>query len=337
MTDHPDEPVRSITDLAKIAGVSVSTVSRALTSKGALNKDTRRRIQELAAKHGFQLNVAAQNLRLGRTGAIAVLLPLGHERGQHLSDPFFMAMLGFLADELAERGYDLLLSRVLPDGADWLDNFIRAGRADGVIIIGQSNQGAVLDRTASHYRPMVIWGAHAPRNRYLTVGTDNAAGGALAAGHLLARGRGKLAFFGNVSVPEFAARYEGFLSALPADARDGVQLVHAHVTPEASYRVAVDYFAAGHRPDGIFAASDVTAMGVIAAAAEQDIRVPDQLSVIGFDDVPMAQMSNPPLTTVRQDIQRGAALLVELLSRRLSGLDAASVQLPPAIVVRESS
>ncbi|WP_313804391.1 substrate-binding domain-containing protein [Sphingobium sp.] len=330
-------PVRSITDLARIAGVSVSTVSRALTAKGALNKETRRRIQELAAKHGFQLNVAAQNLRLGRTGAIAVLLPLGHERGQHLSDPFFMAMLGFLADELTERGYDLLLSRVLPDGDDWLDNFIRTGRVDGVIIIGQSDQSAVLDRTAERYGPLVIWGAHAAHYRYLTVGTDNQAGGALAARHLLEKGRDRLAFFGNVAVPEFAARYEGFLSALPADMRGKVDLVHAHVTPEASHRVAADYFVAGHRPDGIFAASDVTAMSVIAAAAEQDIRVPDQLSVVGFDDVPLAQLANPPLTTVRQDIRQGAHLLVDLLCRRLAEEDTASVQIAPELVVRESS
>lgn len=337
MTDDHDGPVRSITDLARIAGVSVSTVSRALTAKGALNKDTRQRIQDLAARHGFQLNVAAQNLRLGRTGSIAVLLPLGHERGQHLSDPFFMAMLGFLADELTERGYDLLLSRVLPDGEDWLDSFIRAGRVDGVVIIGQSNQSAVLDRTADHYRPLVIWGAYAAHNRYLTVGTDNVTGGALAARHLLGRGREKLAFFGNVAVPEFAARYEGFLSALPAPARGAVELIHAHVTPEASYRVAADYFAAGHRPDGIFAASDVTAMSVIAAAAERDISVPDQLSVVGFDDVPLAQLSNPPLTTVRQDIQRGAALLVDLLCRRLAGEEVTSIQIAPEIVTRESS
>lgn len=337
MTDKDEGPVRSIADLARIAGVSVSTVSRALTSKGALNKDTRRRIQELAAAHGFQMNVAAQNLRLGRTGAIAVLLPLGHERGQHLSDPFFMAMLGFLADELTERGYDLLLSRVLPQGDDWLDTFIRTGRVDGVIIIGQSNQGAVLDRTAGHYRPMVIWGAYTPRNRYLTVGTDNLAGGAMAAEHLLDRGRRKLAFFGNVAVPEFAARYQGFLNALPESERGQVELVHAHITPEASYRVASDYFAAGHRPDGIFAASDVTAMSVVAAAAEQNIRVPAQLSVVGFDDVPLAQLANPPLTTIRQDIRRGARLLVDLLCQRLAGEECQSIQIAPAIAVRESS
>lgn len=337
MTQHSTSPVRSITDLARIAGVSVSTVSRALTSKGALNKETRRRIQELAAEHGFQLNIAAQNLRLGRTGAIAVLLPLGHERGQHLSDPFFMAMLGFLADELTERGYDLLLSRVLPDGDDWLDNFIRSGRVDGVIIIGQSDQNVVIDRTADRYGPLVIWGAYSPANRYLSVGTDNQAGGALAARHLLERGRNSFAFFGNVEVPEFAARYEGFLAALPEQARQSVDLVIAHVTPEESHKAAAEYFSAGHRPDGIFAGSDVTAMSIIAAAVEHGIDVPGALSVVGFDDVPMARLSNPPLTTIRQDIQQGAALLVDLLYRRLTDDDALSVQIAPELVIRESS
>lgn len=337
MADKNPGTVRSITDLARIAGVSVSTVSRALTSKGALNKETRRRIQELAAAHGFQLNVAAQNLRLGRTGAIAVLLPLGHERGQHLSDPFFMAMLGFLADELTERGYDLLLSRVLPEGDDWLDLFIRAGRVDGIIIIGQSNQSAVLDKVARHYGPMVIWGAYSARNAYLTVGTDNVAGGAMAARHLLAQGRRSLAFFGNVGVPEFAARYQGFLSGLPEEMRTQVELIHAHVTPEASYRAAADYFAGGGRPDGVFAASDVTAMSVMAAAAEHGLATPEQMSVVGFDDVPLAQLTNPPLTTIRQDIRAGARLLVDLLFRRLGSETCESIEIAPELVLRESS
>ncbi|KAK0349496.1 hypothetical protein LTR94_032892, partial [Friedmanniomyces endolithicus] len=158
MDDQGSGPLKSIADLARLAGVSVSTVSRALTGKGALNKGTRARIQALADHHGFRMNVAAQNLRLGRTGAIAVLMPLGHARGQQLSDPFFLTMLGYLADALTDRGYDLLLSRVLPDRDDWLDTFIRTGRTDGVIVIGQSDQGAALARAAASYRPLVVWG-----------------------------------------------------------------------------------------------------------------------------------------------------------------------------------
>ncbi|MCW1381924.1 LacI family transcriptional regulator [Novosphingobium sp. KCTC 2891] len=324
-------------DLARIAGVSVSTVSRALTGKGTLNEKTRERVRALADAHGFRLNVAAQNLRLGRTGAIGVLLPLGHERCQHLSDPFFSAMLGHLADELAERGYDLLLSRVLPKRKDWLDDFVRSGRTDGIIVIGQSDQGATLNRTARSYRNMVVWGAHDPANAYITVGSDNVAGGQIAARHLVARGRRRLAYFGNIAAPEFAAREAGFLETLPDDIRRDVDIVPVHLTPEGSYEAAMAYFGAGNRPDGIFAASDIIAMSVIGAAAEHGIAVPRDMSLIGFDDVLVARIATPPLTTVHQDIAGGARLLVDLLCRRLAGEHVASVTLTPRLVERESS
>lgn len=329
--------VRSIADLARIAGVSVSTVSRALTGKGTLNENTRARVRALAEEHDFRLNVAAQNLRLGRTGAIGVLLPLGHDRGQHLSDPFFSAMLGHLADELALRGYDLLLSRVLPDKAAWLDDFVRSGRTDGVIVIGQSDQHAAIDAVGATYPNMVVWGAHDPASHYVTVGSDNAMGGALAARHLLERGRRRLAFFGNIEAPEFAARRQGFLDALPDDLRATLEVVPIQLTPESSYQAAMAWFAAGNRPDGVFTASDIIAMSVLAAAAENGIAVPHDMSLVGFDDILLARIATPPLTTVRQDIGEGARLLVDLLMRRMAGEDAPSALLEPTLVVRESS
>lgn len=335
--DDPADHLKSIADLARLAGVSVSTVSRALTGKGALNKGTRARIQALADQHGFRMNVAAQNLRLGRTGAIAVLLPMGPERGRQLADPFFVTMLGCLADALTDRGYDLLLSRVVPQGDDWLGSFIRAGRADGIIVVGQSTQSAALDRAAAHYRPMVVWGAGSADNMHVTVGTDNVAGGVLAAHHLIARGRRRLAYFGAVSVPEFAARHQGFLDGLPDDLRDEVDLVPTAMTPDQSFRAAADYFAAGHRPDGVFAASDVVAMSIMAAAAEQGLRVPQDMAVVGFDDILLARFAHPPLTTIRQDIEAGARALVDLLVRRIEGQNAGTVQIAPELVVRESS
>ncbi len=330
--------IRSIAELAELAGVSVSTVSRALTGKGTLNPATRERIRALAAEHDFTLNVAAQNLRLGRTGAIAVVLPLGHDRGQQLSDPFFTAMLGHLAEALSEREYDLLLSRVRPESDDWLDRFMRSGRADGVIVIGQSDQHHVLDRAGEEgVLPMVVWGARDPGGNYITVGTDNLAGGAMAARHLLARGRRKLAFFGNVAAAEFAVRHAGFVSALPDDIRESAVLVPIGLTPEASYQAARSFFADGHRPDGIFAASDIVAMSVLTAAAEAGIAVPEQLSLVGFDDILLARLATPPLTTIRQDIEGGAHTLVDLLFRSMNGNDIASVQSAPTLVERGSS
>ena len=329
--------VRSISDLALIAGVSVSTVSRALTGKGTLNQTTRDRIRAIAAEHGFRLNVAAQNLRLGRTGSIGVLFPLGHEKAQALSDPFFSTMLGYLADALTERGYDLLLSRITPETEMWLDDFVRSGRTDGIILIGQSNQGAAINRLAAHYRQMVVWGAYSPENCYTTVGSDNFAGGALAAHRLLHRGAKRLAWFGHANAPEFTARQAGFLSALPDAVRRDTTVVPMHITPEGSRASARAYFAAGHRPDGIFAASDVGAISVMAAAHEFGIAVPHDMAVIGFDDIMLARLSNPPLTTIRQDIEGGARMLVELLLRRMAGGETQSVQFAPQLIIRETA
>jgi len=329
--------VRSISDLALIAGVSVSTVSRALTGKGTLNQTTRDRIRAIASEHGFRLNVAAQNLRLGRTGAIGVLLPLGHERGQALSDPFFSAMLGHLAEALTERGYDLLLSRVVPERDMWLDDFVRSGRTDGIIMVGQSDQGAVLNRAAEHYRAMVVWGAYDPGNAYTTVGSDNYAGGVLAARHLVQRGCKRITYFGHLHAPEFAARQDGFLSALPDEIRRNTAIVASAITPDASRVAAHDYFAAGHRPDGVFAGSDVGAISVIGAAGEYGISIPRDMAVVGFDDILLARLSHPPLTTVRQDIEGGARMLVDLLLRRMAGADTQSVQFAPQLIVRETA
>ncbi|WP_353228559.1 LacI family DNA-binding transcriptional regulator [Novosphingobium sp.] len=329
--------VRSISDLARIAGVSVSTVSRALTGKGTLNQSTRDRIRVIAAEHGFQLNVAAQNLRLGRTGAIGILLPLGHERKQALSDPFFSALFGHIAEALAGHGYDLLLSRVVPQGDDWLGEFVRSGRTDGIIMIGQSDQNAAINRVAAHYRPLVVWGAYSPENAYTSVGSDNHAGGAMVARHLVQRGCRRLAWFGHADAPEFAARQAGFLSALPADIRADTAIVPMPITPEGSLAAARAWFAAGNRADGVFAASDIGAISVIAAAREIGLSVPDDIAVAGFDDITLAQLTSPPLTTVRQDIEGGARMLVDLLIRRMVGAQTQSVQFLPQLVVRQSA
>lgn len=328
-------PIGSLAELARLAGVSVSTVSRALAGNPAIRAETRERIGALAREHGFRINQAARNLRLGRTGAIGVVLPLGHETGQHLSDPFFMSLLGPLADALTARGRDLLLSRVIPEADDWLDAIVDSGRVDGVILIGQSDQIDVIERVAARFRPLVVWGAAVPGYAQLTVGTDNVAGGRMAAAHLLAAGRRRLAFFGNPAVPEFAARYQGFCAALAEGGGEG-RVVPVHLTSDASAGEIAQYLDGGPPPDGIVAASDMIAMSAMSVLGARGIAVPDQVAVIGFDDIPLARYTSPPLSTVRQHVARGAELLVELLFARIEGRDARSVTMAPELVLRGS-
>ena len=327
----------TLVGLAKLAGVSVSTVSRALAGNEAISVATRQRVAMLARDHGFQLNQAARNLRLKRTGAIGVVLPLGHETEQSLSDPFFMSLLGYLADYLTKRSYDLLLSRVIPTDEGWLDAIVDAGRVDGVIIIGQSDQTPVIDAVAARYRNMVVWGAALPGGSQVTVGSDNFTGGRIAASHLLKQGRSRLAFFGNPAVPEFAARLEGFNQVLAEKGANQCEVLPVHLTTEASYEAIASFLATRPLPDGIFAASDVIAMSALRALDAVGCRVPQDVSVIGYDDIMLARFTSPPLTTVRQDVADGARLLVDTLFRRMAGEDVGSSVLAPVMILRQSA
>ena len=333
----PARSISTLVELAKMAGVSVATVSRALANNPVIAQTTRDRVSAIAREHGFQVNQAARNLRLKRTGAIGVVLPLGHEADQHLSDPFFMSLLGPLADALTERGYDLLLSRVIPQNDRWFDAIVDAGRVDGVIVIGQSDQIETIENVAARYRPMIVWGAAVSGKSQITVGSDNVAGGRLAARHLIAQGRTRLAFLGNIEVPEFAARYQGFLEAVADAGLSPPAILPVHLTSEASFAAIEQYLDAHVAPDGIVAASDVIAMSALRALANIGKRVPQDVSVIGYDDVLVAAYTVPPLTTIRQDVARGAALMVDLLFRRIEGAAVKSISLEPELVLRASA
>ncbi|WP_240653149.1 LacI family DNA-binding transcriptional regulator [Sphingomonas crocodyli] len=337
MIRKPREGVTSISDLARLAGVSASTVSRALAGSSMISEGTRTRIKALAREHGFRLNQMARNLRLRRSQAIGLVLPMGHEVGQHLSDPFFGLMIGHLAEGVTARGYDLLLSRVVPTEEGWLDALANSGRIDGLIVLGQSDQVDALDRLGSEYRPLVVWGEKHEGQRYCSVGSDNRIGGMLATQHLLAAGRRRILFAGRLDVPEAVARYAGYGDA-HRDA--GVQPFGAVETPfEAApaFAVIAERLNQGELPDAIVAASDVIAIEAIKALIARGLKVPDDVAVVGYDDVPVAELMSPPLTTIRQDFRRGATELVDRLFRRHAGEDVGSMVMAPTLVKRASA
>lgn len=334
-----DKKIRTIYDLAALAGVSAGTVSRALAGSALVKPATSKRIQKLAQEHGFRPNAVARNLRTRRRGAIGVVIPLGHDQAQHISDPFFMTMIGYLADVLTERGYDLILSRVIPAQPTWLDEIIALDRVEGLIIIGQSDQSAVLDRVARHYQPMVVWGGFSQGQVHCSVGTDNFLGGRMATTHLIEAGCRRIAFFGNAQATEMRQRLEGARSAV-TDSLHRVALIEipTHLAAELSgTEIARFLDEADAMPDGIFAASDMVAMTAIQVLAGRGLAVPDAVRVIGYDDVPLARNMAPPLTTIRQDIASGALHLVDCLFKRIEGRPTGSVILNPELVLRGSA
>lgn len=331
--------VRTITDLARLAGVSPGTVSRALAGKSLVNAKTREKIESLAREHGFRPNQMASGLRRQKTGVIGVAIPLGHDKRQQISDSFFMTLLGFLADELTTNGYDLMLRRVVPeDDADWLDRFIGSGMIDGVIVIGQSDQFERIEEVADGYRAMVVWGNHQEGQRHCVVGTDNRLGGRIAAERLIAAGASRLAFLGDTGPIEFAARFAGAQDVVARMGLPAVLALPTHLSPDRASDEIADHLAAhAGAIDGIFAATDTLAALCLTELRAKGLGVPDAVRLVGFDDLPIAGQTVPALTTVRQDIAAGAHGLVDLLLRRLAGESTESLVLPPQLVVRQTA
>ncbi len=326
-------------ELARRAGVSEATVSRALSDSPLIASKTRERIRQLAQRSGYSVNAAASSLRSKVTRTVAVAILLEHERRQAISDPFFLTLLGAVADALAARGRNLILSKVETDVSRFLEQAVRSNQIDGLIVVGQSLHHAALNATADSGFPMAVWGARLPDQNYVSVGSDNEQGGFLAAAHLAEQGCRDVAFLGNTRLPEVAERYRGYRRALRVHGlRAAPKLkLNVHFEADAAYSELATLLDAGPLVDGIVASSDVIAMSALRALAERGRRVPDHVAVVGFDDIPLASHTSPPLTTVRQDIARGGRLLVDKLLEQIAGRTSESVVLPAELIVRASS
>ncbi|HUG25234.1 LacI family DNA-binding transcriptional regulator [Piscinibacter sp.] len=326
-------------DIARLAGVSVATVSRALNGSTLISKETRERIDELARSLNYSIDVNAQKFRLKQNRTVAVVIPYDRESRQHISDPFFLAMVGSLADALTDRGFDMLLSRVDAENLDSAARLHSSGVASGVILIGQWRHHDQLNALASRKLPIVVWGTEMQQQLYCSVGGDNIEGGRLATQHLLELGHRRIAFIGDPQLPEVTHRHRGYVDA---HAAFGLQ-------PDPKLLVAVPFDAdearngihrlhrSGAQFDAVFACSDVMASAAMQALHQLHLPAPEAIGVVGYDDIEWASHSNPPLTTVRQPIREAGIQLVESLLRVIDGESVRPITLPVQLIVRSSA
>ena len=326
-------------DIARLAGVSTATVSRALSHSPLVNEETRSRILELARSLKYSINIGAQNLRLKHNRTVGVVVPFDSATRQHLSDPFFLGMLGSLADALTERGFDMLLSRVDAEQLDAAAAPFDTGRVIGIVLIGQWRHHDQLNQLAARHVPIVVWGAQLPQQLYTTVGGDNVSGGRQATAHLLAGGRKRIAFFGDINLPEVAQRYLGYCNALAEHglAADAQLRVSVSFLPQGGTEAVAELQRRGVEYDAVFACSDLLAMTAINALRALGREVPVDVAVVGYDDIELATYFHPPLTTIGQPIRAAGAVLVDSLLALVDGRSAPSQQLPTELIVRATS
>ncbi|WP_425569736.1 LacI family DNA-binding transcriptional regulator [Sphingomonas daechungensis] len=330
-------------DIAALAGVSQPTVSRALNNSPSVSAETRARVLAAAEQLNYKVDKNASGLRRSRSRTLALLFEEASADAS-LINPFYLSMLGAMVRKCADTGYDLLIS-FQQLSSDWHVDYADTHKADGIILLGYGDffqSEPALRRLVERGTHFVRWGCPGPDGQLgASVGSDNEQGGFDATQHLLQTGRRNIAFIGTAEpgYQEVYDRWRGYCRALRAAGIEPDDRLCVKAEPsEQDGREAIEELARrGAEFDAVFAASDVAAIGAMHALQHLGRAIPSEVAIVGFDDIPAASLSSPPLSTVRQDSRRAGEALVEAAVEAIEYGSAQTMLLPVKLVVRESS
>lgn len=347
-----DERVRTIADIARLAGVSKATVSRALNDSPLVSVATRMRVRAIAQQHGFEMNATARSLSRRRSNVVALATypyaafgpderpPEGFVPVDRLPDTFLLEMMSGLASGLHSQGYDLLVIQIQSRDSGWISRYLDSGRVDGFVMLSGSCTRTHLEALEARGAPFIVWGLDSASDAYSTVSGDSYAGGRLATRHLLDDGRRRIALIGGPPAEQEAEdRYRGYAAALrAADTEVDESLVtRGRYSAESAAARMGELLRRRADLDAVFACSDVMAIAAIEVLRERGRRVPEDVAVVGYDDIALAAHTDPPLTTVRQPGPLAGRLLADGLIQQLRTGAVAHVSIPAELVVRESA
>jgi LacI family transcriptional regulator len=327
----------TIRDVAREAGVSVATVSRVLNNSGPVHELTRDRVRQIARLLRYSPSPAARTLITSTTQTIGVLLP-------NLYGEFFSEVIRGI-DQAAQRsGFHLLVSSSHADRSE-LETALRAmrGRVDGLIVMIPDIDAEALLENLPARLPIVLVSAVLESHPFPSLTIDNYEGAYRLTRHLIERGHSAVAMIkGSERNQEAGERLRGYRAAL-RDAElphDPKLEIAGDFTEAAGDRAVAEILALEPRPSAIFAANDAMAIGALSVLREAGVRVPEEMAVAGFDDIPIARYISPPLTTVRVGIsalgERATQKLLRGISEAGSGQTPTSEVLRPELVIRRS-
>lgn len=332
--------VKTLDDIARLAKVSKSTVSRALSNSPLISKETVERIQGIARKHHFSINVSARNLRVRQSHTIAFVIP--DEKAKFFSPEslFGFEIIGGIGNELRSLGYDLLLANVNPLDPTSIKSYFDSARVDGFILLSSHTSQATIEKLIEVGAPFITWEVPMSNYQYCSVSGDNITGGALATRHLIQIGRQRVAFLGGA--PEDLSvqhRFTGYEIALREAGRSVVQ--KRVVYGDYSYASGLDAMKRLLKQspdlDAVFVNSDLMAIAAIKVLLESGRRVPEDVAVVGYDDVSIAMYNNLPLTTIRQNVPMAGSLLAQNLIRYIKTGEVTNVTTSVELVIRKSA
>lgn len=331
--------VQTIEDIARLADVSKSTVSRALNDSPLIGAETRQRIQAIARAHNFQIHVSARRLSTKESYTVAFVTH-AYDAEFSMADQFGLEMLGAISNALAAHRYDLLMAHVDPYDKKWPHQYLDTGRADGFILMTSSRKQYHIDTLLEMQAPFIVWGIPLPGHDYCSVTGDSLTGGKLATAHLIEAGRRRIGFIGGPADElEVQQRYQGYVTALTeaGSSPDPKLVAHGDFSSASGSAAARRLLEQAPDLDAVFVNSDAMAIAAIDALHEAGRRVPEDVSVVGYDDIALAALSRPPLTTVSQNIPTAGRLLAENLIQYLQKGTVTNVSVPVDLVVRKSA
>ncbi|HET6313750.1 MAG TPA: LacI family DNA-binding transcriptional regulator, partial [Chloroflexia bacterium] len=324
---------------AKQAGVSRSTVSRVMNDHPNVDQETRARVRSVAESLNYQPNVAARSLAAGRTHILGLVIPMGVSA--LFSDPYFPLLIQGIASACNANEHSVMLWLAEPEyERRMIRQVLQGGLIDGVILASALMDDPMLEALRKRGLPFILVGRHPTDNEVSYVDVDNVNSAREMVAYLLRLGHKRVATIaGPNNMIAGADRLQGYLLALRnrGVASDPALIVEADFTEEGGY-IAMQRLVP-HAPDAVFVASDAMAVGALRALREAGLRVPEDIAMAGFDDIPFAARADPPLTTVRQPIQRMGTLAAETLIDLISHPQPQPrrIILPTELLIRESS
>lgn len=328
----------TIYDIADKLEISVSTVSRALHDDRRISKEVTERVKNAAAAMGYTPNTAARSLRTGKSNTVGLIV-------RDINDEWYASIVPSIEKNCASNGLGLLLCNAdnRPEGENFYIKILRQRRVDGILILTpvHPTQDAYIE--ASKLVPMVLVDLLTDDPKINTVSVDHTMGAYTAAKHLIDLGHKEIAFMiGPINLSSSLAYIDGYKQAM-LDSGFQWKEDHLHIGPQTTIdegqKAFQKFWQLNPRPTAVASGSDFMAAGLMRTAQKSGVRVPEDLSIIGYDDIPLSSLLSPPLTTILQDKEKLGEEAIRLLleSMKPGKKEYLMVTIPPKLVVRDST
>jgi DNA-binding LacI/PurR family transcriptional regulator len=316
-------------EIAKLAQVSQLTVSRVLGGDTGVDAQARERVMESVHQNGYQPHAQARSLRTSRSDTLG--LAVRRTRRGFSKEPFYAELITSVMDRAALQGFHLSVSasRTADGERSFYDSLFNSRRVDGLIILESMEHDERIERLREHHFPFVLIGRYDGSRDLFTVNNDNVGGAEMAARYLLGRGRRRIGYISGA--PELTVSQDRLLGYRRALEEAGIAF-DPRLVEEADFGEQGGRQAAlrllGQSPDAILALDDLIGLGALAALKEQGLRVPDDVALIGFNDSVFCPHTDPPLTSVRVNVEEIGERAADMLIARIKDAD-----LPPRQVL----